>query len=365
MSDAMRAGRGTEDRSLTVAQVASLVGGELSGDPAVVVRDVAPVFQAGPRELGFLADRRYLRFLPETGAGALLVSQELAEEASDVTQARVMVREPHVALTRLLAHFHPEERDTPEIHPTAVLGRGVRLGREVAIGPYAVLEEEVVVGDGARIGAHACVGKGSVIGAGALLHPHVVLYPRTVIGERVILHAGVRLGVDGFGYVFHEGEHRKVPQVGSCTIGDDVEIGANSCIDRGSIGRTEVGAGTKLDNLVHLGHNVRVGSKAIVVAQVGVAGSTRIGDGAMLGGQAGLVGHLEIAPGARIGAQAGVIGDVSAGEPVVGFPARPRGQYLRGMTQMFKLPELVRQVRTLEARLDELERASGSGAGDA
>ncbi len=349
---------------VTVAQIARMVGGEVSGDPAVHVSDVVPIFQARPTDLGFLADRRYLRFLHETGAGALLVAEELAGEAKGAVQPRVIVKDPHVALTVLLAHFHPEEPPSPGIHPTAVLGRGVRLGRDVHVGPYAVLEEGVKIGDAVTIGAHVVVGRGCIVGDGSALFPHVVLYPGTVLGKRVILHSGVRLGVDGFGYVFHEGEHRKVPQVGGCTVGDDVEMGANTCIDRGSIGRTEIGPGTKLDNLVHLGHNVRVGSKALIVAQVGVAGSTHIGDGAMLGGQAGLLGHIEIAAGARIGAQAGVIGDVAAGEPVVGFPARPRGQYMRGMTHVFRLPEMERRVRELEKRLAGLEARAGESGED-
>lgn len=357
--DGARDGSG---RTMTVAEAAALVGGEVRGDATVRVRDVAPIFQAGPGEFGFLADRRYLRFLPETGAGALLVSEEVAGEIADVPQPTVVVQESHAALARLLSHFHPEPPSTPAIHPTAVIGRDVRLGEAVTIGPYAVIAESATIGDRVVIGAHVVVGAGCVIGDDSRLFPHVVLYRGSTIGRRVILHAGVRIGVDGFGYVFVDGAHRKVPQVGGCAIGDDVEIGANSCIDRGSIGRTEVGQGTKLDNLVHLGHNVRVGSKALLVAQVGVAGSTSIGDGAVLGGQAGLTGHLEIEAGAKIAAQAGVIGDVRAGEPVMGFPARPRSEYLRGMSNVFRLPELVKRVRELESAVARLVDAGTSSA---
>jgi UDP-3-O-[3-hydroxymyristoyl] glucosamine N-acyltransferase len=234
------------------------------------------------------------------------------------------------------------------VHPTAVLGPDVRLGSDVSIGPYAVIDQGAELGDRVVIGAHACVGAGTRIDEDTVLHPQVVIYPGAEVGKRVILHAGVRLGVDGFGYVLDQGQHRKVPQVGRCVIGDDVEIGANTCLDRGSIGQTVVEDGAKLDNLVHLGHNVSVGSLSLLAAMVGVAGSTSIGKGVAAGGQVGINGHIHVGDGARLGGQAGVVKNVPPGATVSGYPARDHREYLRAMAQLFKLPDLVRRVRALE-----------------
>lgn len=342
----------------TLAEVASLVGGRVLGDPSLTVTDLVPLEQAGPGELAFLADRRYVRYLGETLAAPLLVAETLVPLLPEGKWSGVAVREPHQALAVLVARFHPEAEPVPGIHPTAVLGRGARLGAGVQVGPYAVVEEGAQVGDGSILGAHVVVGRRARVGARCVLHPHVVLYPGTVLGDRVILHAGARVGVDGFGYVFRDGAHRKVPQVGGCVLEDDVEVGANACIDRGSIGRTVIGAGSKLDNLVHVGHNVRIGPRVLLVAQVGIAGSSRVGEGAVLGGQVGVSGHLEIGAGARLGAQAGVIGDVAPGETVSGYPARPHREYLQAMAALFRLPGTHRgmeeRLRALEVRLAQL-----------
>lgn len=348
----------------TLAEVASLVGGRVLGDPGTVVSDLVPLAEAGPGQLGFLADRRYLKHLSGKDGVAVLVAESLVPLLVGEGPPGVAVQEPHRALATLVAHFHPTSPPEPGIHPTAVLGRGVVLGERAHVGPYAVVEEGARIGDDVVLGAHSVVGRGARIGAGCVLHPHAVLYPGTILGERVILHAGARVGVDGFGYVFQEGAHRKVPQVGGCVLGDDVEVGANACIDRGSIGRTVVGAGSKLDNLVHVAHNVSIGPRSLLVAQVGIAGSSRVGEGAVLGGQVGVSGHLEIGAGARLGAQAGVIGDVAPGETVSGYPARPHREYLQAMAALFRLPgmrrELEDRIRVLEDRLEALKEREGS-----
>jgi UDP-3-O-[3-hydroxymyristoyl] glucosamine N-acyltransferase len=339
---------------LTTQDIARLVGGTLEGDPAIRIRGIAPLDQAQEQDLGFLAQRRYLKYLDETRARALLVTEDL-REAAEGFPGRVIVPDAYQALARLLESLFPPESSPPGIHPTAVFGKGVKLGSEVRVDPYAVLGEDVIIGDRVRIGAHCVIGDGCQIGDDSVLHPQVVAYPGTRLGSGVILHAGVRLGVDGFGYVSEEGEHRKVPQVGGCEVEDGVEIGANSCIDRGSIGRTMVERGSKLDNLVHLAHNVHIGKGVLLAAMVGIAGSTRVGDGAMFGGQAGLVGHIEIGEGARIGAQAGVIGDIPAGETVSGYPARNNREFLRAMAMAFKLPETLKRLGDIEHRLTALE----------
>lgn len=336
---------------LDLDEVATLTGGRVEGDAGIRIRDVVPVREAGPGDLALLADRRYVKYLDEASPAAVLVSEEL-EEAAGGAAARVVVADPHRALIPLLEHLHPAHEARPAVHPTAVLERGVHLGADVTVGPYAVLEAGARIGDRARIGAHVVVGEGSRVGADSVLHPHVVLYPGTTLGERVILHAGARIGVDGFGYAFTGEGHRKIPQVGECVVGDEVEIGANTTVDRGSIGRTEVGNGTKIDNLVQLGHNVRVGPRCVLAAQTGVAGSTHLGEGVMCGGQAGIGGHLEVGDGVRVAAQAGVIGDVPPGETYSGYPARPHAEAMRASALTFKLPDLVRRIRALERRGD-------------
>lgn len=341
-------------RTLTAAQVAELVDGSLEGDPSISLDGVAPLRDAGAGELGFLAQRRYLKDLEGTEAGALLVSKALAGEAGG-PPTRIVVEEPHAALPRLLNHFYPPATPDPGIHPTAILGRGVELGEGVSIGPYAVVEAGARLGAGVHIGAHVVVGAGCDVGPGSRIHPHVVLYPGTRVGARVILHSGTRLGVDGFGYVPATGGIQKIPQVGLCVIEDDVEVGANSCIDRGSIGRTVVGRFSKLDNLIHLAHNVQLGQGVMMAAMTGVAGSVEIGDGVLTGGQVGVSGHLTVGAGARLGAQAGVIGDVPPSTTVSGYPARDHREYLRAMGMLFKLPETLKRLKELENRIGALE----------
>ncbi len=337
---------------LSLSQIAELVGGRTEGDPTLQIRGVAPLDQAREDEMALLAQRRYLKRIPDCRARCVLVSEALAGEAGAFS-GRVVVKDPHEALPPLLALFHPSREREPGIHATAVLEKGVVLGEGVRISAYAVLEEGVEVGDGVDIGAHCVLGAGSAVGGGSVLHPHVVLYPGTRLGARVILHAGVKLGVDGFGYVPTPEGYRKVPQVGGCMVENDVEIGANSCVDRGSIGRTVVGEGTKLDNLVHIAHNVQVGREVLMAAMVGIAGSTRVGDRAMFGGQSGAAGHLEVGEGVQASAQAGIIRDVPPGEVVAGFPARNHREFFKALGILYRLPETLKRLDALEARFKE------------
>jgi UDP-3-O-[3-hydroxymyristoyl] glucosamine N-acyltransferase len=228
-----------------------------------------------------------------------------------------------------------------------VIGRGARIGDQVSIGAWVVVGDGALVGDRVRLDPHVTVGAGVTVGDDSHLYPGVTLYSGTEVGARVRVHAGARLGSDGFGYVFRNGAHEKIPHVGRCLIEADVEIGANSTIDRGSIDDTVIGAGTKIDNLVHVGHNVRIGRLCLLMAQVGVAGSVRIEDGCILAGQVGVSGHLAIGRGARLAAQAGVFGDVPAGETWSGYPARPHREALRAQAAMFRLPSLLRGLERL------------------
>ena len=337
---------------LTLFQAAEATGGRVVGSGDAVFTRVSPVHDAGPEDLALLADRRYATELHNCGARALLVSEELSTlEGGPVD--RLVVADPHRALVTLLSILHPAPTQGWDIHPSAVIDGAATLAGRVSVGPNVVIGAGAMVGNDARIGANCVIGERAEVGAGTVLFPNVTLYAKSVLGERVIVHAGTRIGVDGFGYVQQDGQHAKVPQVGGCIIEDDVEIGANCTIDRGSIGCTRIGAGSKLDNLVHVGHNVVIGRHSLVVAQVGVAGSTRMGDRVALGGQAGLVGHLKIGAGARIGAQAGVISDVAPGQVVSGYPARDHRSYLKAMARLMRLPDVVRRIEQIERQLDE------------
>ena len=333
-------------RTLTAADVAKAVGGRLVGDGSVEVTSIAPLDRAGTGEVSFLASARYVPLFARSRASVVLVAPELADAEGSVP-ARVVVDKPHEALLALLPVLYaPPTRETG-VHPSARVGRGAEIGEGVIIGPYVVIGDGARVGDRAWLDSHVVVGDGVDIGADCHLHPSVVLYSGTRLGQRVQLHSGVRIGSDGFGYVFRGGVHQKIPHVGRCIIEDDVEIGANTTIDRGSIDDTVIGAGTKIDNLVHVGHNVRIGRLCLLMAQVGIAGSTRIGDGVIFAGQAGIGGHINIGDGARIAGQAGVFGDVPAGESWSGYPARPHKESLRATAALFKLAGMIRGLEKL------------------
>lgn len=335
---------------ITVAELALRVGGEVVGDGDRVVRGVATLESARADQLSLVAHRKYISYVAATRAAAVLVGRDLAPALGEA-QTRIVVGDPHVALREVLVLFHPPQRAAPGIHPTAIIEGDVELGAGLSIGPYTVIGSGSRIGERVEIGSHVVIGSGCELGDDCVLHAHVTLYPGVRMGSRCTIQSGARLGCDGFGYVFVGGEHRSVPQVGGCVLGDDVDVGANTTIDRGSIGDTLIGRGAKLDNLIQIGHNVRIGERAILIAQVGVAGSSVVGEGAVLAGQVGVAGHLDIGAGARVGAQGGVIGDVPAGETYSGYPARPHREALRAQAAFFKLPDTLRRIRELERKL--------------
>ncbi len=351
MSDAGAGSSGAAVRPrLTAGEIALAVGGRVLGDPAAEVHAVAPLDRAGPEHVSFFASARYQALFEATQAGVVLVAPELAESAGAATAVRILVAKPHEAMLALLPRLYAQPAREPGVHPSAVIGRGATIAEDATVGPNAV------VGDGATIGARAWVDASAVIGAGAVVgddshvYPHATLYPGTRLGRRVAIHSGARIGSDGFGYVYQAGAHQKIPHVGICIVEDDVEIGANTTIDRGSIDDTVIGAGTKIDNLVHVAHNVRIGRLCLLMAQVGIAGSTRVEDGCILAGQAGVAGHVTIGRGARLAARAGLFGDMPAGETWSGYPARPHKEALRTQAAMWRLAALVRPLERLLAR---------------
>ena len=350
----------TRAEGISLETIAALAGGSVEGDPSFVIRRPAPLHDAGPQDLGLLADQKYLGAVADSGAGALITTPDLARELND-PRPRVLVDNPRAALLPLMQRLDPTPAFAAGVHPTAVLGDGVVLGEGVSIGAYAVLETGAVIGDGTRVGSHCVVGPRARLGKGCYLHPHVVVYAEVEIGDRVILQAGARIGSDGFGFVVHDGAYQKIPHVGGCVLADDVEVGANSCIDRGSMGRTMVGRGTKLDNLVQIAHNVTLGEHGVFAALNGIAGSTTIGPWAQFGGQAGVIGHLTLGKGVKASAQAGVTSDLPDGAEVTGWPARDlKSQYkVYGASQ--KLPDALKRLRALERELESLRaRLDGS-----
>ncbi len=337
----------------TLAELAAGLGGTVVGDGSVVIRGVAGIREALPGDLTFLANARYESHLAETRASAVICDRQPRACAIPLLQ----VENPYLAFQQAVRVFRPDlYRPAPGVHPTAVIAPDATLGTDVSIGPYCVIES------GARIGARAVVMSGGYIGGRVELGDECFLYPRVVvreecvIGARCILHAGVVIGADGFGFAFDAGRYHKIPQVGNVVIGDDVEIGANSCVDRATTDSTRIGDGTKLDNLVQIGHNVNVGRHCIIVAQVGVAGSTELEDYVTLGGQAGIAGHLRIEKGAVVAAQSGVSRNVKSKEVVSGYPAVAHGAWKRVSVLLRKLPQLFQKTRELEQRVEALEQ---------
>lgn len=324
-------------RTLSAAEVAALTGGRLVGPADAHVAAIAPLDRAGPGDLSFLASARYLPYLERSRASILLCAEAFATAAGGTT-TRIIVPDPHRALLAVLDVLHPTPPWTPGVHPTAVVGPGTTWSDPIALGAYVVLGRDVRLGRNVRIGAHAVIGDGVTIDDDTELYPHVCCYSGTTVGRRVTLHAGVRLGSDGFGYVPGTGAtaHRKIPHVGRCVIGDDVEIGANSCVDRGSVDDTLIGDGTKIDNLVHIAHNVHVGKRCMILALAGIAGSSRIEDDVLIAGMVGVSDHCTIGRGARVLVQAGVIGDIAAGATVWGTPARPHRDVLRATAALYR-----------------------------
>jgi UDP-3-O-[3-hydroxymyristoyl] glucosamine N-acyltransferase len=345
----------------SLGELARLVGGDLEGDPGLLIRGVASLDRAGPGDLSFVASARHLAAARGSAATALIAPPLL--DLGD--RPAIRVAQPYVALAGVLALFFPEAAVAPGVHPAAVVADSALVAPDAAVGPFVVVAEGAVIEAGAVVHPHVFVGPECRVGEGSVLHPHVVLRGRVELGRRVVIHPGSVLGADGFGYVFDGEGHRKIPQVGRVVVEDDVEIGANVTIDRATLGETVIGRGTKIDNLVQIGHNTAIGPGCLIVAQVGVAGSCRIGRGVVLAGQVGIADHVAVGDGARVGSQAGVHHDVPAGHGVIGTPAMPAEGGLRALAAIARLPEILRTVRALGRRVAELERRLGEGGSPA
>lgn len=331
---------------LTLSELADLVGGTLQGDPARVVTGAAGLEDAGPEDVSFLADAQRAPELAKTRAGCVIVPQGLP---GDAAQPRVAAAHAQLAFAKVLALLERERRRPPQgVHPTAAIHPSAELGAGVGVGAHAVVEAGARIGAGSVLYPQVYVGAEAVLGLGCLLYPQVVVRERCVLGDRVIVHPGTVIGADGFGYAEQGGVHHKIPQVGRVVIEDDVELGANVCVDRATLGETRIGAGTKVDNLVHVAHNVRTGKGCLLVAQVGIAGSTTLGDFVVLAGQAGVSDHVAIGNRAVGLGRAAIVKDVPEGAVVYGMPARPVKEQLKLQALVAKLPELFDAVKALK-----------------
>jgi UDP-3-O-[3-hydroxymyristoyl] glucosamine N-acyltransferase len=333
----------------TISELAALVGGEVfSGSGHTVIEGPASLADAQPGEISFFSHPRYAGDLKRTRASAVLVPRDFAGETS---ASCIRVDNPSGAFTRITAEFIRQPVPPPAgVHASAVVHPGAQVAPDASIGEHAVVMPGAVIGPRSVVMAGSYVGAGARLGQDCLLHPHAVVNHGCILGDRVILHSGVVVGSDGFGYDTRDGRHVKIPQSGIVVVENDVEIGANTTIDRARFGRTVIGEGTKIDNLVMIAHNVVIGKHCIVCAQVGIAGSAQIGNYVILAGQAGLVGHIKIGDGAIVGAQTGVSNDIEPGARVVGSPPRPIGEWKRSIVRVDKLAELYDRVKKLEQR---------------
>ena len=350
-----RARRGSAP-TFTLADVAAAVGGRVSGDPKLRLTGVRALEDAGPDDLSWVSSERRSSGARTSRAGALLAPS--VESAAG--KSAVIVDSPALALARWLEKTFPAARPRPGIAAGARVHRTARIGKGASVAPGATVAAGARVGPRTRISEGAYVGEGAEIGEDCLLHVNVVVAERCVIGSRCILHPGVVIGSDGFGYVWDGTAHRKIPQVGIVRIGDDVEVGANSAIDRATLGETRIGRGTKIDNLVQIGHNVVVGEDAVLCGQAGIAGSARLEDRVTLAGQVGVNDHVTVGRGAIATGQAGVTGSVPAGAVVSGMPAAPHREFLKRSALAARLPELARRLEQLEKRLAEIEKGGSS-----
>lgn len=347
--------------TFTVNELAAAVGGKVIGDGELIIRGIKGIAEAGPAEITFLANPKYKPALASTRAAAIIAGEGVAAEAKGVNPQLtfIEVKKPYVAFAKVLGMFTPPRQFPRGISPLAVVAPNARLGADVAVGPYAVLEEGVVVGDGTVIGPGVFIGKDSTIGAGCLIYANVSIREGVKIGDRCIIHHGAVIGSDGFGFATDDGVHIKIPQVGGVIIEDDVEVGANTTIDRGTMGDTRIGRGTKIDNLVQIAHNVQIGEGTLIAAQTGIAGSTVVGKYCVFGGQVGVVGHITIGDHAVLAAQAGVSKSVPAGETYFGYPARPIMEVKKNEARISLLEKLYARVKKLESEVERLKGEKG------
>jgi len=336
----------------TVEALAALVGGTIEGDGSTSIERAMPISSAGPGDITFIEDAKHARRLLESKASAAVVGEDFQHQASVPI---IRVAKPLAAFGQIADLYRgPKRKPAVGVHPKSCIAKSATLGENISVGPFVVIGEDVEIGDRCRLMAGAVIGDGCQIGNDVVVHPNAVLYEDTVLGDRVIVHSGVVLGADGFGFRTEGGVHVKVPQRGRVFIGNDVEIGANTTIDRATFQVTEIGSGTKIDNLVQIAHNCQIGRHNLIVSQVGLAGSCKTGDYVIIAGQAGIKDHITIGDGAILEGMSGVMENVPAGEKWVGIPATPARDQFRLIGHIRKLPEMRERLNQLTKQVDEL-----------
>ena len=337
-----------------LSDLAQWVGGRVVGDGETRITGLCGIREAARGQLTFIANSKYLPLLELTKASAVITSKDVRSAPLPIIQAD----NPSLAFAKLASLAYPEAEQRPRgVSPKALIGKRVRLGKEAAVQAFAVVEDDAEIGDRTVLYAGCYVGRRTRIGNDCLIYPNVSIREKVEIGHRVIIHSGTSIGSDGFGFATVQGVHHKIPQIGAVVIEDDVEIGANVTIDRARFGKTVIGKGTKVDNLVQIAHNVVIGPNCIVVAQAGVSGSTTLGKNVVLAGQAGVVGHITVGDNVRVGAQAGVSKSVPSNTSVWGYPAMPLARAKRVNAALQRLPELYQRVEELERRLKQKGRS--------
>ncbi|MCL5674403.1 MAG: UDP-3-O-(3-hydroxymyristoyl)glucosamine N-acyltransferase [Candidatus Omnitrophica bacterium] len=345
---------------MTIKEIAHVVNGTVFGDDTESITGISGIKEAKKGDITFIANRKYLGLIKSTLARAIILSHDM-KDSVDSGIIIIEVENPSLAFSQLLSLIGPEPiKFLSGIHPTAIIGKNVRIGKGVSIQPYVVIEDGSVIGDGTVVGSSDYIGHFTEIGENCFIYPQVIIRERVQIGKRVIIHSGTVIGGDGFGFASVKGIHHKIPQIGTVEIGDDVEIGSNVTIDRARFDKTYIGNGVKIDNLVQIAHNVIIDDNSIIIAQVGISGSTKIGKNVIIAGQAGLIGHIEIGDNVIIGGKAGVTKNVPAGKHVSGFPAREKYEDMKSRAYLNKQPELFEKIKLLEDKILELEKKSNN-----
>lgn len=333
--------------TVPIREIAAFVDGEYYGPDDLMISGVSSLAEAGPAQLSFLANAKYAPQLETTRAGVVLVSGDVPGDP-----ARVMrVDNPYFSMARVVTRWFAGRPKPDGVSPMAAVAGTAIIGADVAIGPFTTVGDAVVIGDRVTIYQGVSIEPGSVIGDDTIIYANVSIYHATKIGRRCIIHSGAVIGSDGYGFATEGGRHHKIPQIGSVRIEDDVEIGAGTTIDRAALGETVIGEGTKIDNLVQIGHNVRIGRHCLLVSQVGIAGSTELGDYVVVAGQSGFAGHLKIASGTQVAAKSAVLADVPERSKVMGIPAIPFREFSRREVWLRRLPELAKRLRGVEEKV--------------
>ena len=337
---------------LTLSEITKLVGGELSGDPKIVISGISGIKEAKEGEITFLANPKYDSLLQATHASAIIAPKDTVSS----TKPLIKTDNPSVAFAKIVSVFAPSAICHPKgIHPSAIISIKAKLGKDVAVGANTIIEENAEIGDSAIIYGNCYIGNDTKIGKKTIIYPNVSIRERISIGNNVIIHCGAVIGSDGFGFAKVKGVQEKIPQIGTVVVEDDVEIGANVTIDRARFDKTIIGKGTKIDNLVQIAHNVIIGENCLIVAQAGISGSTVLGKEVIIAGQAGLVGHITVGDNAIAAAQAGVTKSIPANTMVSGYPARPHDVARRVNACVQGLPNLHNRIKELEKKVKELE----------